>query len=205
MTCTNGNSKNNKLKASRTNAFITGTLAVATSLALAAASHSAFASTAHTFTEYVPVLKVEPIFRNVTVREPLRICRPAAQNNHYRPGHNRHTHRYKPERSDHPHQRSTNSEVFTTGVIGGAVGRELTKEVNARPGHSATRNNTHQRANAHSRHRHHCTTTIQTRTERQRDGFNVTYRYHGHRYQTHTRHHPGDRLAITVTIDPQKY
>lgn len=205
MTCTNGKRKYTKRKASRKNAFITGTLAVATSLALAAASHSAVANTAHTFTEYVPVLKVEPIFRNVTVREPLRICRPAVHNNHYRPGNNRHTHRYKPQRSDRPDRRSTNGEVFTTGVTYGAIGRELSKAVNAKPGYSTTKDDAHHRANNHSRHRHNCTTTIQTRTERQRDGFNVTYRYHGHSYQTHTRHHPGDRLAITVTIDPQKY
>ena len=132
MTCTNGKSKNTKRKASRINAFITSTLVVATSLALAAASHSAFANTAHTFTEYVPVLKVEPVFRNVTVREPHRICRPAVHNNHYRPGHNRHTHRYNPERSERLQRRSTNGEVFTTGVIS----RELSKAVNARAGYS---------------------------------------------------------------------
>lgn len=243
-------------------------LLAATSVALTIASATASAGKTHTFTEYVRVVKVEPLYRDVTVSEPQRICRPVRhRDNHHRHRHHRYGHdhqrdshyqRYpEPQRINGSNQRyrSRSGEVFVGGVIGGAIGRELSRSVNGRPTASATiagavigsaiansagnyndrkhrqryqhsaqnhrtsvshrgssqydyRDNYHNTHNRHAHNRHdrqQCTTTTQTRTERRPDGYRVTYRYRGHRYQTRTRHHPGDRLAVTVTVKPQRH
>jgi len=229
--------------------WIKGTLALATSLTLTVISNTAMADSSHSFTDYARVVRVEPLYRNVTVREPQRICRPAIQHNQYqyRPNHNYDRRTKKLGTRGH-----SGGEVFVAGVIGGAIGHAISRSVNGRPSvgatiagaaigsalansavsdnqrvsHHSTNTRHSQRhftriKNRHDRthtrdlasenrrdrrhNRPHCTTTVQTRTERRHDGYNVTYRYHGHRYQTRTRHHPGDRLAINVTVSPHNH
>ncbi len=262
MICKNNSSNNTTAALSvgnRNNGLIKVALTVATSLLLTLTSQAAMAGSSHSFTEYARVVSVEPVYRNVTVREPQRICRPARHNNHYqhRYNNNRSHHQPAPQRYNRSHRARNNADVFVAGVIGGAIGRELSRSVTGRPDTGATIagavigsaiasnvvKSNHRRSNSHAHHnqrttqryapveqnrngrghyrtnqahhrrdgRHHnrteqhCSTTVQTRTERKQNGFNVTYRYRGHHYQTHTRRHPGERLAITVTIDPQKY
>ena len=73
MTCTDARTKNTRTLAKRKNGLITATLAIATSLAFSVASHTVIAGPAHSFTEYVPVLRVEPVYRNVTILSLIHI------------------------------------------------------------------------------------------------------------------------------------
>ncbi len=56
----------------------------------------------------------------------------------------------------------------------------------------------HQRNNSYER----CQTVNVSYEERRRDGYNVTYRYHGHIFNTRTTQDPGDRIAVRVQIKP---
>lgn len=38
--------------------------------------------------------------------------------------------------------------------------------------------------------------------QQQIDGYQVTYRYHGHRYVTHTDQPPGERIRVRVAVTP---
>lgn len=224
--------------------------AIATTLLMALSSQAALAGSPQSFTDYAPVLRVVPVYKNITVREPQKICRPASRSDrhNYRQPNRQNGHHQNNQRHNRTQTRHRNShgEVFVAGVIGGAIGRQLSRSVNGRPSTGATiagavigsalassasantrhaRNHKHQtnlapiydnrqynnRQNRHQNGHHgnrqhhnrqHCTTTVQTRTERQHNGYNVTYRYRGQHYQTHTRNHPGDRIAISVTLNP---
>lgn len=47
-----------------------------------------------------------------------------------------------------------------------------------------------------------CRTVTEYVRERYVDGYRVTYRYHGHRFTTHTEQHPGKRVAVKVKLRP---
>ncbi len=119
----------------RNNRFIKAAIATTTALTLAFTSQAALADKSHTHTEYARVVHVEPLYRYVKIKEPQRICRPV--NHHrtydrprdYRP-HNHH-------RSNRSHGRA-NGDVFVAGVIGGAIGHELSRSINGRPSAGAT-------------------------------------------------------------------
>ena len=202
--------KDSNLPASGCSAvFKSVALGLAASLLLTLTATSAFADRAktdrakagyiQTFTEYARVLRVEPLFHHVTIREPQRICRPAINHQRHDRLHNRH---HLSNRS----QRTRANSGFVSGRISSAVSREASRPVDVRSAADIDRGNRH----TSSRHRHHgrksqhCTTTLQTRIEQKQDGYEVTYRYRGQRYKVHTSYHPGDRLAIQVTIDPRR-
>jgi len=217
-------------------------LGITTSMLLAFAGHNALATSAQTFNEYVRVVHVEPVYRNVTIREPQRVCRPVFDQrlNHR----NRHK-RYGQYQSYRTHSTRDNEAAFVSGVISRKLSRPVNDNPNTRsnnvthrdqrgnPQHSGNirhsqiynqqfksikhnkrqtghTKNTERLRYTSKRHTHNgrkslkCTTTLQTRTVRRHDGYDVTYRYRGHRYQTHTAYHPGDRLAIQVTLNPHK-
>lgn len=48
-----------------------------------------------------------------------------------------------------------------------------------------------------------CETRTITTTEQQISSYDVTYRYHGKVYHTSTRKHPGDRIAVDVSVRPR--
>lgn len=188
------------------------------------------------FTDYARVVHVEPVYRYVTIKEPQRVCTPIQR---HRPNHSN-------SRSQHrTHQRNHQSPgaVFVGGVIGGAIGHELSRSFNGHSSAGATiagavigsaiagagtrdanrnrqykprnnhqqidrRHNGNQRNHGNNNRLHHgptqrCSTTTHTRREQRSDGFDVTYAYHGHKFQTHTKHHPGRRIAIRINLTPQ--
>lgn len=119
------------------NGFIRTALATTAALTLAFTSQTALADKSHTHTEYARVVHVEPLYRYVTIKEPQRICRPV---NHYRtydrPRDYRPHNRHRSNRL-HGHGRA-NGDVFVAGVIGGAIGHELSRSINGRPSAGAT-------------------------------------------------------------------
>jgi uncharacterized protein YcfJ len=47
-----------------------------------------------------------------------------------------------------------------------------------------------------------CETVRPVRYEGRLEGYDVTYRYHGHLYHTRTRAHPGQRIKVRVSVAP---
>lgn len=56
-----------------------------------------------------------------------------------------------------------------------------------------------QQQQQHNNHQR-CTTTTQSRQERRANGYDVTYIYHGRTFHTHTRHHPGHKIAVQIAV-----
>jgi uncharacterized protein YcfJ len=52
------------------------------------------------------------------------------------------------------------------------------------------------------RHGPRCRMVTEYRRERHVDGYRVTYRYHGHKFTTRTREHPGRRIPVRLKIRP---
>lgn len=186
-------------------------------------SFSAFAGDGHhrknVYRDYARVTHVEPKYRIVTRRTPQRTCDAPRHHQPHQPRHNSHRRHHRPE------------AVFIGGVIGGAIGHEVTRSLNGRSNPGAvvagaaigaglvashqhhnnsrhhrrdvisTHHNTHRRQNNHRPHsRPHCTTTEHVQRIKKPDGFIVTYRFRGQTFQTHTDHHPGDRIPVRVAI-----
>ena len=178
------------------------------------------------FTDYAVVLHVEPTYRTVTRRTPQRTCYVPSlrQQNAQGNGHHRQQQRsYSPE------------SVFVGGVIGGAIGRELSKSITGRSNTGATlggaaigaglaaahqqqRSDTDKRygnnrryvtSTQHHHNRHQprnqtrqrrCTTTEHIQRVREISGYQVTYRFRGRTFHTHTDHHPGDKIPVRVAV-----
>lgn len=173
-----------------------------------------------TYTDYARVLHAEPIYRYTEVSHPQRTCRQIA------PGHSNHTNHYQGNYNrGGNHRRNADGAVFIGALIGGAIGNEVSRSVNGRSSTGATiagavigsalanaGSNAHysnQAHNSHNQRRHkqnnhharqHCTTTNHIRKERQLRGYKVTYQYHGRQFHTRTRQHPGNRIAIEVSL-----
>jgi len=81
-------------------------------------------------------------------------------------------------------------------IIGGSVGNEI-----GHKSHSHTKG--HYRSGyRHASHRKvlHCREEYTSFEEI--SGYDVTYKYQGEIYHTRTRHHPGKRIKLRVTVDP---
>ncbi|OED39632.1 hypothetical protein AB833_14640 [Chromatiales bacterium (ex Bugula neritina AB1)] len=130
--------------------------------------------------------------------------------------------------------RSVNGRSSTGATIAGAViGSTLASAANNTHYNASSRNRHHANHNSHSSHnryrrnhqyrnrhqhrnhqyyqhnhrqphRQHCTTTNHTHKERQLQGYDVTYRYRGQEFRTHTSQHPGKRIAIQVSLAPHR-
>lgn len=77
---------------------------------------------------------------------------------------------------------STSSRI-AGAVIGSAVGHDVASHQRGRK-------------DCHQDHR---------RTVRYLDGYRVHYRYHGHRYVTHTDRHPGKRIRVTESVNRHRH
>lgn len=203
----------------------------AVALLCTTASVTAFAGDGHrgkhVFKDYARVLHVEPKFRIVTKRTPQRTC--DVPNRHYHQSYQSSYNNHRPNnnhRPAHQHRPHNPGAVFIGGVIGGAIGHELTRSVNGKTNPGAvitgaaigaglvanhqqqrrhrpqqTHASSHQYDKPHRRHRRpHCSTTYHIQEIRQPDGYLVTYRFRGETFRTHTDYHPGDRIPVRVAI-----
>ena len=79
---------------------------------------------------------------------------------------------------------SGNAAMTALGAVAGAVA-----------GNSVAAQNDQQYVNQ-------CRTVTDYVMERQRDGYDVTYRYAGHIYHTHTANDPGSAIRVRVAVSP---
>jgi uncharacterized protein YcfJ len=141
--------------------------------------------------EWAKVVRVDPIYRSVRVSHPYEECfeEPVTERTVYRGGHDP-------------------GAALVGGIIGGVIGHQFGK--NHRDGHLATAAGAFIGANHAARHHGYrgervvertvyetrCRTVREARHEDRIDGYDVTYKYHGRLYHTHTAHHPGKRIRV---------
>jgi uncharacterized protein YcfJ len=158
------------------------------------------------YTQYADVIEVTPLYRTITVRVPREECYEEIQRIRYEP---------EPRRP-----RGTAARTVAGGVIGGVIGRQfgdgdgrdamtvLGTLIGAAVGHDSARarheaayvTTTPRRARYRTVER--CEIREELRTERELDGYQVTYEYMGRQFTTLTEGHPGSRIAIEVELTP---
>ena len=84
-------------------------------------------------------------------------------------------------------------------VIGGSVGNEIGQN---NKDYQSRRHSHNSGGYRHASHRKvlHCREEYTSYEEI--SGYEVTYKYQGEIYHTHTRHHPGKKIKLRVTVDP---
>ncbi len=181
------------------------TLRISTLLVLLAANQYAFGNSTHHdengFYTWADVVDVTPLVSRETVRKPVKHCEVVT---------------VEPERHVVRRDRRE-SRVFPAllgGVLGGAIGnrfgdgngRKAMTVLGAFAGASIAANAARDRDHyeyAEPQQRRVCNTTYKTETVRHVDGYLVTYRYLGREFEKKTENHPGKRLKIYVSVDPE--
>jgi len=186
---------------------------------------------AHRFTEYADVIDVQPIFREVSLREPRRECWVEQQ---------QHVIRYEGSRDSHrPKYRKAHrsgADTVVGGIIGGVIGNQLGRRgsdgarlgatvagaiigsavVNEAQGQGNRRGHRHRRHKRHG-HKHYqaqpvyetreverCKDVYDTRYEKRLNGYNVTYRYRDQTFTTQMNRDPGSQIELQVSVKPAR-
>lgn len=168
---------------------VIGTLALAMSMALPAAARH------HDKVHYAQVIDARPVYQSQRHEVPEQVC-------HYQ------TVAYR--EADGPR---SYTGTIVGGLLGAAAGHELgnskrNKDVGALAGGllgaSIGRDLSNRNAHTTTRYRDEpvCQTRYRTDYSQHITGYNVTYQYQGRVYQTHTRHHPGNRIPVDVQVRP---
>ncbi len=162
---------------------------------------SSRASPGHEAVHYARVVDVEPIYRTVAVRRPVRDCWDERVV-HY---------------DDRSRRRSAAPATVAGGVIGGVIGRQFgdgrgrdamtvlgTLIGSAVANDNATRRNDYRRGygQRHVRTVERCETTSRVEHRERIDGYTVTYLYNDRYYTTRTDTDPGERIAVRVNVTP---
>ncbi len=155
-------------------------------------SCSALASNRHHVT-YAQVVDARPVYQRVAHQVPSEYC-------HIE------TVTYRDSRRD------SHTGTIVGGLIGAALGHELghskrNKDVGAVAGgllgasigRDLSRNSG---STVRYRDQQVCHTRYHTEYREQLLGYDVTYRYQGRLYQTHTQQHPGSRIPVDVQVRP---
>ncbi len=176
------------------------------------------------FTEYAKVINVQPIYRQVTLREPTQQC--WTEQEQIIVGYQQ-DNRYSNQR-----QNSTSAgNAIVGGLIGGVIGNQIGRGTNrgSRTGAtvvgaiigSAIGNETgnqtssrHRRFQESSRNQstpiyetrnvERCKRVVESRTESQLQHYDVTYQYKGRKFVTQLPRDPGNRIEIQVSVAPAR-
>ena len=158
------------------------------------------------YTQFAEVLEVTPLYRTVTLSVPREECYQEIERVRYEP---------EPRR-----RRGTAGRTVAGGVVGGVIGRQfgsgdgrdamtvLGTLIGAAVGHDSARARyddayePRQPRRARYRTVEHCEVRDEWRTERELDGYHVTYEYMGREFTTTTDAHPGAHIAIEVELTP---
>lgn len=88
--------------------------------------------------------------------------------------------------------RGNDAATIAGGLIGAAIGNDSARRRNAGM-HSVE---------THGRPVERCKTSYRQHREERIDGYRVTYRYHGQKYQTRMPHEPGRKIRVRVDVRP---
>ncbi len=84
-------------------------------------------------------------------------------------------------------------------ILGGSIGRDVGRQRNRERGHDGYQDQSYDVA---YRTEQRCKTYYDIETEERLTGYQVSYLYNGHEYQTITDQHPGKRLRVRVGVRP---
>ena len=147
---------------------------------------------------YAKVVRAEPIYRDVRVREPRRVCEevPVVERTRYRGG-------------------PDGGSVLVGAIIGGVIGHQFGsgRGNDAATAAGALIGANHAASNSYRSGRVVEREVIETRCETVRDaryesrleGYDVTYKYQGRLYQTRTNYDPGKRIRVRVDVTPARW
>lgn len=159
------------------------TLAVTLFTAPMAMAHKSHQHDDNRFEVYARVTHVEPIYRSRVVHRGHNDCRPEGRH--------------------HGHRAA--GSMILGGIAGSAIAGEIHNSPGSRVagavvgsaiGHDigSDHHDNHRRCRPHS-----------TREHRYIDGYRVHYRHHGRHFVTQTKHHPGKRIRVNVSVEPGRY
>ncbi len=146
------------------------------------------------FVEQARVIDAEPVYETVTVSYPVTECRL--------------------ERVVHDGQRRGGYVApIAGGILGGVLGHEIGRKrrgdtaltvagtlLGATLGHGLQ--SSHARYRPTVEHVERCETVDRYEEEQRLTGYQVTYRYDGHMFRTHTTEHPGKYIPVRVKVSP---
>jgi uncharacterized protein YcfJ len=157
--------------------------------------------------DYADVIDVDPIYREVHVSVPQRECRSE-------------TYEQREPAVYATGERPAAGPMILGGLIGAVVGHQFGHGggrdvgtaagalVGAAIGHDAARQRSERGEDEDAyrqprmSEREVCRMRYAERTERELDGYRVTYRYNGRTYSTQLPYEPGERIRVRVTVDP---
>lgn len=158
-------------------------------------------SAAHAATyDYAKVISSQPIVNYVTVKTPVQECWEETQ--YY---------------SVNNHTGRNAGGTLLGAIIGGVVGHQIGSGrgneaatvagslIGAAIGNGAARNNRNgNNAAQQARQVQRCKTSYREQREERIDGYRVTYRYNGQKYQTEMPYDPGQTIRVRVDIRPAR-
>ena len=154
------------------------TLVTSLSVALSGLAH------ADSYYDYAKVKRVSPVYKYIKIGGPKEVCYPVHQRRRHDPG-----------------------PAIVGAIVGGAIGNALGENTESTVvgavlggtiGHSSSHSTTYVTERCEVDYR-------PSRKVRKLKGYNVTYRYKGHAYNTFLRHHPGDKIKVRVKVSPAHY
>lgn len=146
-------------------------------------SSSAFAE--HSFTAHGRVIHSSPVYRTIEVER---------ENHHCRDRHQSHSGYSNSRHDKKQHHTRTYSTAKSTKMSNSVKHSRYGQHDN----HS-NHNDSHRPNRDHGR----CARSRHYETKRILKGFDVTYRYKGDTYHIFTKHRPGRRITLNISISPQ--
>ena len=148
---------------------------------------------------YGKVIKAKPVYDIITTKSPLKQCWQEPVTSNYR-----------------INQRGHNNSAGTLagGLIGGIIGHQFGKGrgkrvatavgtlVGAQLGHDNSDNGYAYSDHTSVTYRDVCEVTHEESYKKVLDGYQVTYRYKGNKYEARMPYDPGDRVKLKVSINP---
>ena len=146
--------------------------------------------------EYAKVVNVQPLYREVRVSNPVREC--------------------WDEPVYHTENRRSNSAggMLAGGLIGGIIGHQFGQGrgnklatavgtmIGAQVGHDAVNGKSHTSQTTIAGYREQCDVRHQVSYEEVLDGYDVTYKFRGQRFQVEMPYHPGKRIKMRIEFSP---
>ena len=170
--------------------------ALATLCGLLISAPAAYANHDDPVWAYAKVVRAEPIYRDVRVRESRQVCEevPVVERTTYRGG---------------PDPGAVLVGAVIGGVIGhqfgGGSGKDAATAAGAFIGANHAAQNTYQGRRVVERevYETRCETVRPVRYEERIEGYDVTYRYQGRLYHTRSHYPPGKRIRVRVDVSPE--
>lgn len=143
--------------------------------------------------DYARVVRADPVYREVRVREPREVCREEPVT----------------ERTVHGGRPDPGAVLFGAvigGVIGhqfgGGHGQDAATAAGAVIGANHAANHSYRNGRVVERtvYETRCETVRHARYEQRLDGYDVTYKYRGRLYHTFSEEHPGSRIRVRVDV-----